>query len=69
VQNIIHSAASVVNRLKIEQVRFLEVNAMRDFSQILAPAGRKVINSTHLVALRKYRARQRRSDEASNSSN
>ena len=65
-QDIIHSAAGPVKRIEIEQIGFVEVNTMQHFSQIVALAGREIVESSNFLASRQQSPRQGGPDEACN---
>jgi hypothetical protein len=58
--------AALRHRIQIEQVRLAEINLMKDFCEILPPAGGKIVNPAHFVALRQHGASERRPDKPRN---
>ena len=50
-ENVVHTAASVVDRIQIEQVGLAKIKLARDFRDVVAPSCTEVVDSTDIVAL------------------
>ena len=52
-----------MHRVKVEDIRFTEVDAVKNFSEIFPPAGGKIVDATDLLPALQKSANKRRSDK------
>jgi hypothetical protein len=67
-KNVIHTGTRLVHGIEVENVGVAKVDAAKDLSKVLTPAGREVVDATNLFAASEQFARQGRADETANAS-
>ena len=58
-KNIIYSSAGILKHVEVREVGFAKINFVFDFGDVVALAGREIIDAPDLIALRKHRAGER----------
>ena len=65
-KNIIHSAASPVKGIQIEQIRIVELYPVQHAIEVFAFPCREIVEPHHFPSLRQYGVRQAGTDETRN---